>query len=177
VNRLSLSSYNLADPSSLGSDVRGSCAGRSGHCCDHCSNSSGRLCLRRSDLVSIHFTRHSFPGPRRDDLTNYWAHGPFVRSFILLVDPGVSVPHICPFCSIGFILHQLGWLENHPSARLDFSGEPLSCALGGTAAMLVRSLIWAVRRRILSRWPWLDLGYRFRGNRSGALIIDRASAV
>jgi hypothetical protein len=32
------------------------------------------------------------PGPRGDDLTNYGAHGPFVRSFILLVDPG----DICP---------------------------------------------------------------------------------
>jgi hypothetical protein len=32
------------------------------------------------------------PGPRRDDLANYWVHGPFVRSFILLVDPG----DICP---------------------------------------------------------------------------------
>jgi hypothetical protein len=32
------------------------------------------------------------PGPRGDDLTNYGAFGPFVRSFILLVDPG----DICP---------------------------------------------------------------------------------
>jgi hypothetical protein len=32
------------------------------------------------------------PGPRGDDLTNYGALGPFVRSFILLVDPG----DICP---------------------------------------------------------------------------------
>jgi hypothetical protein len=68
--------------------------GRSGHCCDHCSNSSGRLGLCRSDLVSIRFTRRSFPGPRRDDLTNYWAHRPFVRSFILLVDSGdIRPPH------------------------------------------------------------------------------------
>jgi hypothetical protein len=67
--------------------------GKSGHCCDHCSNSSGRLGLRRSDLVSICFTRRSFTGPRRDDLANYWAHGPFVRSFILLVDPGDIRPH------------------------------------------------------------------------------------
>jgi hypothetical protein len=92
VNWLSLSSYNSTGPSLLGSDVRGSCAGRSGHCCDHCSNSSGRLGLRRSDLVSIHFTRRSFLGPRRHDLANYWAHGPFVRSFILLVDPGDISP-------------------------------------------------------------------------------------
>jgi hypothetical protein len=32
------------------------------------------------------------PGPRGDDLTNYGAFWPFVRSFILLVDPR----DICP---------------------------------------------------------------------------------
>jgi hypothetical protein len=72
----------------LCSDTRGPCAGRSGHCCDHYSDSSGHLGLHRYDLVSIHFTRRSSPGPRRDDLANYWAHVPFVRSFILLVYPG-----------------------------------------------------------------------------------------
>jgi hypothetical protein len=87
VNWLSLSSYSSADPSSLGSDVLGPCAGRSGNYCDHCSNSLGHLGLRRSGFVSICFTRRSSPGPRRDDLTNYWAHGPLVRSLILLVDP------------------------------------------------------------------------------------------
>jgi hypothetical protein len=35
VNQLSLSSYSSADPSSLGSVVRGSSVGRSGHCCDY----------------------------------------------------------------------------------------------------------------------------------------------
>jgi hypothetical protein len=86
VNHLSLSSYNSADPSSLGSVVRGSCAGRSDHCCDYCSNLLGRLGLRRPSLALI------LPGPRGDDLTNYGALGPFVRSFILLVDPW----DICP---------------------------------------------------------------------------------
>jgi hypothetical protein len=42
--------------------------------------------------MSICFTGRSFLGPRRDDLTIYWALGPFVRSFILPVDPG----DICP---------------------------------------------------------------------------------
>jgi hypothetical protein len=42
--------------------------------------------------MSIYFTGRSSPGPRRDDLTIYWTLGPFVRSFILLVDPG----DICP---------------------------------------------------------------------------------
>jgi hypothetical protein len=42
--------------------------------------------------MSICFTGHSSPGPWRSDLTIYWALGPFVRSFILLVDPG----DICP---------------------------------------------------------------------------------
>jgi hypothetical protein len=59
VNQLSLSSYNPADPFSLGSVVQGSCTGRSGLCCDYCSNSLGRL-----GLVSIRFIDRSFPGPR-----------------------------------------------------------------------------------------------------------------
>jgi hypothetical protein len=54
--------------------------------------SLGRLGSHRSGLVSICFISHSSSGPRRDDLTIYWALGPFVRSFILLVDSG----DICP---------------------------------------------------------------------------------
>ena len=44
-----------------------------------CSNPALRL-LRFVDRLS--------PGPRKNDLTIYWALGPFVRSFTLLVDPG-----------------------------------------------------------------------------------------
>jgi hypothetical protein len=53
-----------------------------------CSKSLGSLGLHRSGLMLICFTGRSSPGPRRDDLTIYWALGPFVRSFILPVDPG-----------------------------------------------------------------------------------------
>jgi hypothetical protein len=55
-----------------------------------------------SGLVSIHFTRRSSPGPRRDDLANYWAHGPFVRSFILSVDPGDIRPPQAPNLWVDF---------------------------------------------------------------------------
>jgi hypothetical protein len=88
VNRLNLSSYNSADLSPLCSDVRAPCAGRSDPCCGFRSNSSGRLGLRQSNLVSIHFSGRSSLSPRRGDLANYWAHRPFARSFILSVDPG-----------------------------------------------------------------------------------------
>jgi hypothetical protein len=50
------------------------------------------LGLRQSGFASICFTGRSSPGPRGDDLMNYGALGPFMRSFILLVDPG----DICP---------------------------------------------------------------------------------
>jgi hypothetical protein len=92
VNRLSLSSYSSADPSSLGSVVRGSSAGRSGHCCDYLLEVIGPFGLApiRPYVDPLH--RSSLPGPQGDDLTNYGALGPFVRSFILLVDPG----DICP---------------------------------------------------------------------------------
>jgi hypothetical protein len=42
--------------------------------------------------MSICFAGCPSPGPRKNDLTIYWALGPFVRSFTLLVDPG----DICP---------------------------------------------------------------------------------
>jgi hypothetical protein len=52
--------------------------------------------------VSIRFTRRSSPGPRRDDLTNDWAHGPLVRSLILLVDPGDIRPPQAPDLWVDF---------------------------------------------------------------------------
>jgi hypothetical protein len=52
----------------------------------------GRLGLHRPGLVLICLTGRSSQAHERDDLTNYGAFGPFVRSFILLVDPG----DICP---------------------------------------------------------------------------------
>ena len=42
------------------------------------------------------------PGPQRDDLTIYWALGPFVRSFILLVDPGDICPPQAPDLWVDF---------------------------------------------------------------------------
>jgi hypothetical protein len=73
------------------------------------SKSLGRLDSRRSGLVSIRFTGHSSPGPRRDDLTIYWAPRPFVRSFILPVDPGDICP---PHYGIGVEHSVEPWLES-----------------------------------------------------------------
>jgi hypothetical protein len=89
---LSLSSYSSADPSSLGSVVRGSSAGRSGHCCDYLLEVIGPSGLApiRPYVDPLHWL--SLPGPQGDDLTNYGALGPFVGSFILLVDPGDIFP-------------------------------------------------------------------------------------
>jgi hypothetical protein len=42
--------------------------------------------------MSICFSGCPSPGPRKNDLTIYWALGPFVRSFTLLVDPGDIYP-------------------------------------------------------------------------------------
>jgi hypothetical protein len=52
----------------------------------------GRLGLHRPGLVLICLTGRSSQAHEGEDLTNYGAFGPFVRSFILLVDPG----DICP---------------------------------------------------------------------------------
>jgi hypothetical protein len=52
----------------------------------------GRLGLLRPSLALICLTVRSSQAHEGDDLTNYGAFGPFMRSFILLVDPG----DICP---------------------------------------------------------------------------------
>jgi hypothetical protein len=52
----------------------------------------GRLGLHRPGLVLICLIGCSFQAHEGDDLTNYGAFRPFVRSFILLVDLG----DICP---------------------------------------------------------------------------------
>jgi hypothetical protein len=92
VNCLSLSSYDFADLSSPGSAAWGSSAGKSDLCCGRLLNAVGRPGLHQSGLTSTCFTGCPSPGPRRNDLTIYWALGPLVRSFTLPVDPG----DICP---------------------------------------------------------------------------------
>jgi hypothetical protein len=57
-----------------------------------CSTLVGRPGLHQSGLMSTCFADCPSPGPRKNDLTIYWALGPFVRSFTLPVDPG----DICP---------------------------------------------------------------------------------
>jgi hypothetical protein len=52
-----------------------------------------RVC---TNLVSrlLFFVGCLSPGPRKNDLTNHWALGPFVRPFTSLVDPGdIYPPH------------------------------------------------------------------------------------
>src|SRR6187455_1251355 len=70
----------------------GSSAGKSDLCCGRSLDVVGRPGLHQSDLMSNCFADCSSPGPRKNDLTIYWALEPFVRSFTLLVDPG----DICP---------------------------------------------------------------------------------
>jgi hypothetical protein len=102
VNQLSLSSYSSADPSSLGSIVQGSSAGRSGLCCDYLLEVVGPSGLApiRPYVDPLHWS--SLPGPPGDDLTNYGALGPFVRSFILLVNPGDICPPQAPDLWVDF---------------------------------------------------------------------------
>jgi hypothetical protein len=70
----------------------GSSAGKSDLCCGRSLSVVGRPDLHQSGPMSICFAGCPSPGPRKNDLTIYWALGPFVRSFTLLVDPG----DICP---------------------------------------------------------------------------------
>jgi hypothetical protein len=84
----------------------GSSAGKSDLCCGHSLDVVGRPGLHQSGLMSICFAGCLSPGPRKNDLTIYWALGPFVRSFTLLVDPGdIYPPQRRPFLLCGYCLH------------------------------------------------------------------------
>jgi hypothetical protein len=73
----------------------GSSAGKSDFCCGCSLDVVGCSGLHQSGLMSICFVGCPSPGPRKNDLTIYWALGPFVRSFTLLVDLGdICPPHI-----------------------------------------------------------------------------------
>jgi hypothetical protein len=75
----------------------GSNTGKSDLCCGQSLDVVGRPGLHQSGLMSICFAGCLSPGPRENDLTIYWALGPFVRSFTLLVDPGdIYPPHFRP---------------------------------------------------------------------------------
>jgi hypothetical protein len=54
----------------------------------------GHPSLHQSGITSLRLVGCLSPGPRKNDLTIYWAFGPFVRSFTPLVDPGdIYPPH------------------------------------------------------------------------------------
>jgi hypothetical protein len=52
----------------------------------------GHPSLHQSGITSLRLVGCLSPGPRKNDLTIYWAFGPFVRSFTPLVDPGDIYP-------------------------------------------------------------------------------------
>jgi hypothetical protein len=74
----------------------GSGAGKSDFCFGHSLDIVGRSGLHQSSLMSIYFAGCFSPGPRKNDLTIYWALGPFVGSFTLLVDSGDIYPPQIP---------------------------------------------------------------------------------
>jgi hypothetical protein len=74
----------------------GSGAGRSDFRFGHSLDVVGRSGLHQSGLVSIYSAGCFSPGPRKNDLTIYWALRPFVGSFTLLVDPGDIYPPQLP---------------------------------------------------------------------------------
>jgi hypothetical protein len=94
VNCLSLSPRSSALPTyrRMAPLHGGSSAGKSDLCCGRSLDVVGRPGLHQSGPMSICSAGCPSPGPRKNDLTTYWALGPFVRSFTLLVDPG----DICP---------------------------------------------------------------------------------
>jgi hypothetical protein len=104
VNCLSLSPCSSALPTypRMAPLHGGSSAGKSDLCCGRSLDVVGHPGLHQSGPMSICFAGCPSPGPRKNDLTTYWALGPFVRSFTLLVDPGdIYPPHYpCSMCRV-----------------------------------------------------------------------------
>jgi hypothetical protein len=69
----------------------GFCAGKSGLCCDPLVQRLWAACVC-TNQSHVFFVGCLSLGPRENDLTNYWALGPFVRPFTSLVDPGDIYP-------------------------------------------------------------------------------------
>jgi hypothetical protein len=114
----------------------GSSAGKSDLCCGRSLDVVGRPGLHQSGLVSTCFADYSSPGPRKNGLTIYWALGPFVRSFTLLVDPGdICPPHkvimnkteIFPIRCIVNMIAEIGRI--FPIKIASFSGKYLGLLL------------------------------------------------
>jgi hypothetical protein len=87
----------------------------------------GRLGLHRPGLVLICLTGRSSQAHEGDDLTNYGAFGPFVRSFILLVDLGDICPPQAPDLWADFEINGPKILG--PACVFDFARNALETSL------------------------------------------------
>ena len=92
MNLSSLSCVILADLSSHGSAAWGLPRGKIGSLLRSFARRCGPFGFAPIGLMSFSLAGCSTPGPRKNDLTSYWALGPFVRSFIPLVDLGDIYP-------------------------------------------------------------------------------------
>jgi hypothetical protein len=87
--------------------------------------------LLQSGLMSLCFAGCLSPGPRKNDLTIYWALGPFVRSFTLLVDPGdIYPPHLLPLRLWTLLLLRFSSLSlsSRLTWQLSRPGYPRGCS-------------------------------------------------
>jgi hypothetical protein len=100
------------------------------------------------------------PGPRKNDLTNYWALGPFVRPFTSLVDPGDIYPPHPPTTYAPAKMGPRHWGLASPSAQGRAGAPPSPSCSAPTPSQ-------AGRRRSPTRPPkkkltWINLS---RGHR------------
>jgi hypothetical protein len=130
VNLSSLSCVILADLSSHGSAAWGLPRGKIGSLLRLFARRCGPFEFAPIGLMSFSLAGCPSLGPRKNDLTNYWALGPFVRPFTSLVDPGDIYPPHVGIWSDGF------------GAKLIFG---------------LRSWIWRLRKCTGSTWAWSNL--------------------
>jgi hypothetical protein len=132
-------------------------AGKSDFCYGQWLGAMDRPGLHQSGPVSPCVAGRLSPGPRKNNLTIYWALGPFVRSFTLLVDPGDIYPPHYPSHGKPYSIH-VAFVERTPRVRLVGSRAPAAFAsfrrppmAGGTEdtslALLVSDVAHAEGRR------------------------------
>jgi hypothetical protein len=143
----------------------GSSAGKSDLCCGHSLDVVGRPGLHQSGLMSICFAGCLSLGPRKNDLTIYWALGPFVRSFTLLVDPGdIYPPHFGRGTPI------LPAVVASPTPGVVASAH-LLVEVGSTVAVVVLvAEATRGRRRCVARASGMDRGFPHESGSRDAML-------
>jgi hypothetical protein len=125
------------------------------------------LGLHQSGITSLCFVGCFSPGPRKNDLTIYWALVPFVRSFTPLVDPGDIYP---PHTSLTPVSGRLALPPSRsPSRSTHLGWGTRRHSLVGPGTLRSRNADNKEARKLPSQWAhriaWCAIGYSANNSR------------